>query len=498
MGAILDYLLTLAFAAVVVLVPAAGVWVASSLAVYQGGPTWLAVVSGALLFPVLPLLWERWAEARRRRKAVEGKRLLGFGGRLVARTLAVNLLFLALLLGLYPAASFAALSARGDWFLEGRTGDLAVVARAVLFRTAGALEGLYRTVRKNRFEEAIAEGAVRPAGEAKPEPLPVEPAPSASTPTTPSPGTGGAPGPAGLVRGAVVPGGAPLWPLPDRLHPLAVEVPAEVETSPAAVARWIAERERDPWQRVKAMHDWVADRIAYDADSYFSRDLPPQDADTVFRRRTAVCAGYANLLAAMGAAAGEEIVVVPGDARNDGADLTGEGHAWSAARIGGRWTLLDATWDAGYLKDRRFVKRYRTSYLFVPPAVIGVTHFPEEPSWQLRDPLLTRGEFFRQPVLKAGFYAEGLSLVTPSRSQVTVEGELPVELLNPRGRFLLADFVAEEGDAKGDCQVTNGAEPRVGCRFPAPGSYRVRLFVGPELYGHYDGVGELLVVNRGG
>lgn len=490
MAALLDYLLTLAFAAVVVLVPAMGVWVASSLAVYKGGPTWIAVLSGGLLFPILPLLWERWAASRRRRSGVEGKRLLGFGGRLVARTLVVNVLFLALLLGLYPAASFAALSARGDWFLEGKSGDLAVVSRAVLFRTAGALEGLYRSVRKNRFEEAIAEGAVRPAGEAKPEPLPVEPAP-------PEPATGTA-GPAGFLRGAVVRDGVPLWPVPDQLHPLATEVPADVETGPASVARWIAQRERDPWQRVKALHDWVADRIAYDADAYYSRSLPAQDAETVVRRRTAVCAGYANLLAAMGAASGDEIVVVPGDARNDGADLTGEGHAWSAVRIGGRWTLVDATWDAGYLKDRRFVKRYRTSYLFVPPAVIGVTHFPEDPVWQLREPLLTRGEFFRQPVLKAGFYAEGLSLVSPSRSQVTVDGELPVELRNPRERFLLADFVADDGSAKGDCKVENGDAPRLDCRFPAPGSYRVHLYVGPKLYGHYDGVGELLVVNRGG
>ena len=49
---------------------------------------------------------------------------------------------------------------------------------------------------------------------------------------------------------------------------------------------------------------------------------------------------------AMGEAAGQEIRVVPGDARLSGSDLTGEGHAWNAARVGLQWVLLDATWDA--------------------------------------------------------------------------------------------------------------------------------------------------------
>lgn len=485
MAAILDYLLWLVWAALVALVPALGVWLGSSLAVYKGGPVWLAVAAGALLFPVLPLLWERRAASRRERKGESAKKpLLGFGGRLIARTLVVNLLFIAVLLFRYPGDAFAALATRGDWFLEGRSGDLATVARALLFKTAGGLEGLHRAAHRNRFEDAVAKGTVKPPD--------VVPPPSEPLPTPPE-----GPGPSGALRGAVVKGGAPAWPLAAELHPLVASLPSDVEISPASVARHLAERESDPWQRVKALHDWVADRVAYDADSYYSRELPPQDAETVFRRRTAVCAGYANLLAAMGQAAGEEIVVVPGDARNDGADLTGEGHAWNAAKLGGRWVLLDATWDAGYLSDRRFVKRYRTSYLFAPPEVIGVSHFPEDSAWQLREPALTRGAFFRQPMLKAGFYAEGLTLVSPDRSQVTADGSVTLEVRNPRGRFFLGDFEADGGGGKGDCVVENGDLARVACRFPSPGSYRVRLYVGPERYGHFDGVGELLAVNRG-
>ena len=55
-----------------------------------------------------------------------------------------------------------------------------------------------------------------------------------------------------------------------------------------------------PAGRLKAAHDWVADRIAYDAPAYAVHKYPPQDAETVFARRVGVCAGYAELLAALG------------------------------------------------------------------------------------------------------------------------------------------------------------------------------------------------------
>jgi hypothetical protein len=60
-------------------------------------------------------------------------------------------------------------------------------------------------------------------------------------------------------------------------------MPASVETSIAAVAQYLAQQEHDPFLRVKALHDYVADRIAYDAPAFFGQaPRPPQDAETVF------------------------------------------------------------------------------------------------------------------------------------------------------------------------------------------------------------------------
>ncbi|HVD76102.1 MAG TPA: transglutaminase domain-containing protein, partial [Vicinamibacteria bacterium] len=261
---------------------------------------------------------------------------------------------------------------------------------------------------------------------------------------------------------------------------------------------FIARAESDPWLRVKALHDYVADRVAYDVPALRSGQFPPQDAETVFRSRRAVCAGYAQLLAALGQATGDEIVVVLGDARADGGDVTGVGHAWNAARIGGRWALIDATWDAGRIAPAPdgFRKEYRTRYLFAPPEVQGVTHFPDEARWQLRDPPLDRGEFFRQPMLRPDFFAEGFELLSPRRSQVTVSGSLEVLLKNPRRRSLVAHSVRSEGGDQADCNVSNGPVTIVRCSFVSPGTYRVQLFSAGWLDRMHWMVGELEVQNR--
>jgi transglutaminase-like putative cysteine protease len=491
----------------VLLVTLAGVWLASSLAAYLNGPLWLAGALGLLAFPVLPLAWEARAAVRRARRATPRTPLLTLWDRIVLRTLAVNLLLVVVLLARWPATAFAALATRGDWFLEGRKDEQAVALRVILFRTAGGLEWLYGAAHRNPYDAQLARRKVD--GETSPEPAPVQIADSAARPPEPDAGGGGTltasdfdfgkgivpPAPEPRREEAPVPerapDGTPAWPMPAALHPAVAALTGDAEGSIASVARHIAARERDPWLRVKALHDYVADRVAYDVESYRAGRYPPQDAETVFRTRRSVCAGYANLMAAMGEVTGDEIVVVGGDARTNGRDLTGEGHAWNAARIGGRWTLLDATWDAGYLKDDRFVKRYSTEFLFTPPEVQGLSHFPDEERWQLRRPPLSRGEFLRQPLMRPRFYAEGFTLLWPDRPQVTVDDVLEARLDNPRRRYVLAHFERKDGAVRADCGVEQGAAVTVRCELPDEGTYRVVLFANRTEQGTYQQIGEI-------
>lgn len=476
--------------AFVITTPVLGAWAASSLAAYSSGPVGVSAAVGLLLFPGLPLAWEGWSTFRRRRKGVATPRILTFGDRLVLRTLAINLVFLGVLLGTRPAAAFAALSTRGDWMLDGRKGARFDDARRLLFRAADRLEWLYLAVHEDPFARKGNEPPPLPSSTPQPSSTPT-PAPVPSPSPAPRP-SATAPGPVASATPAPRPTEpATSWPLPSTLHPAVASMPADAEKSIESVARYIADRDSTPAGRLKAAHDWVADRIAYDAPAYAAHQYPPQDAPTVFARRIGVCAGYANLLEALGKALGLEIPYVHGDARVQGGRETGEGHAWNAAKLGDRYYLIDATWDSGTVDGARFEKRYRTDYYLTPPEVFSVNHFPADARWQLREDPLSRGDFFRQPMMTPRFYAEHRELVSPTRSQVTVRGPLEVVVRTPPGLFTLAHFRRHGSQDNTDCQVNGTEEVKVTCALPAAGAYEVLLFSNTERFGSYHYIGQV-------
>ena len=426
--------------ALVVLTPLLGVWVASSLAAYRNGPVWAVCLAGFALFPLLPVAWELRVAWRRRARGDQRPRALTLRDRVVLRTLAINLLFLGLLLGLAPKAAFTALAARGDWMLDGHDDTRSQRARRWIFRTAGYLEWLYRAANKNPYR-AYADGAA-----------PETPQAASRDPRA--------------------------WPLAPALHPLIATIPASVETSPEAVARYLAERESDPLLRVKALHDYVADRVAYDVASYRARRFPPQDAATVFRTRLSVCAGYAALFDAMARSVGVTSAVVVGDARGHAGEPP-ESHAWNAVKVNGRWLLLDATWDAGTTDATAFHKQYRTDYLFAPPEVFGVEHFPDDARWQLRERPLGRGEFLRQPWLEPGFFVAGMSVIDPDRAQIDIDDEALVRVRNPNGWNVSATYSPLAGGERKRCEVDGDRVTTARCAIEREGQYVVTLYAAP-------------------
>ena len=230
-----------------------------------------------------------------------------------------------------------------------------------------------------------------------------------------------------------------------RLEPAVVAMPRDAETSIADVARYIAEREPDQRARIKAMHDWVADRLTYDpseaqvlvvvsprgepdralcdllpvacpprdAPGLAPLFVPPSELDAIaalgdggelprvrdylaeraFVLRRGVCAHYAALMNRLGAAVGEEIVYVRGEARTrDGA--FGD-HAWNVARIGDHYEPLDVTWDSGYGDRHAFRRHYSNDWLFLSPDEFITTHFPADARWQLQATPKSRSWFLK-------------------------------------------------------------------------------------------------------
>jgi hypothetical protein len=213
-----------------------------------------------------------------------------------------------------------------------------------------------------------------------------------------------------------------------------------------------------------------------------------------------VCAGYANLFAAMGHAVGEEVVTLTGDVPTPGEDWEFEGHAWNAVRIEGAWYLVDVTWNAGHVSGDLFTRSYRTNYLFMPPREFLQQHLPDDPSWQLLETPLERGEAMRQarayvqqrPVsrvdpqkprtehpTKEKRVWEGIRIVEPSRPGAEVRGRFVVELDNPRKLPAEVSIFNVQERSVEPCHPEYGGA-RFACTVLSRGPYRIQVFAGTQ------------------
>ncbi|CAN5759683.1 hypothetical protein BH09MYX1_BH09MYX1_34600 [soil metagenome] len=473
----------------VVLTPLFGAWFASSLAAYANRSSKLAAVCGLLLFPILPVVWELVARHRERKST--RRRILTVGDRLLLRTLGINVVFLGVLLGTMPAAAVRAVSARGDWMLDGHDGTFARGARRVLLDVADSFDWLYRGTH-----------AIEVDGDHPTKRKGNEPPPLPRGDTIDDHGDGSTAPPEDVPAPPIAAfDAAHPWPSAPDIDPRVRTVPPASEATIPLLAAFLSALEADPYRRFKLLHDWVADHVSYDFPALDDGSyVTKQDAAKVLLARTGVCAGYANLLVELGRAAGYVIDYVGGVAKGAGGEVDGGGHAWNVVVIDKKSWLVDATWDAGHAKQNssdhdRFTKDYKTDYLFTPPDVFGADHFPEDAKWQLRDKPITRGEFMRIPQLDPSFVAHGWKLVSPDRSQITVKDHATAMLESDGRHFLLASLFPQTGGVAKRCSVdAEGSTVKIDCTAPAPGTYRLVFFDSPKRYGTYGSIGELNVL----
>ncbi|MBX3155147.1 MAG: hypothetical protein KF773_04035 [Deltaproteobacteria bacterium] len=480
-----------------ILVPLFGFWLASSLAAYKNASQWLALLVGLLLFPLVPVGWDLFFVWRRSKRPPE-KAILTRADRLVLRTLLVNGVFLAGMLWFARGSAIRALSVRGDWMLDGRDGAIARTLRSFLLGIADRLDSYARTHDYGESDDAPDPSQVRPRTDEPPEPPP-EPPPPGVVPKVPRYASG--------------------WPFPDEADPKVANMPEQAQATIAMVGAYLREQFPDKKERVKAIHDYIALRLSYDEDALrriMAGDYahtPSQEAEDVFRARTGVCAGYAKLMVAIGKAAGLEVLYVTGHARasNDRlpADIKDEeglrnafgglGHAWNAVKVDDEWHLVDITWDDPVTRPGEERKPVYSTYLMAPPRLFAFDHLPENKAWQLLESPLSAGEFARQPMLKPSIGRFGLTLVSPTRSQVSANGEITIVLENPYAARLMATVSDRASDR---CtEKTEGTRTEIVCPLER-GEHEVTLFAAPakqpgegDSY-RLDYIGTILVNSR--
>ena len=170
----------------------------------------------------------------------------------------------------------------------------------------------------------------------------------------------------------------------------------------------------DPFLKVKIIHDWICDNIAYDTEMYFfTRRISNQDYISVLKKKKAVCSGYSSLFNKMCSLAGIESIGISGYSKGfgyAGRIGTQTDHEWNAVHIGTKWYLVDVTWDAGPVETKTFVKRYSTAWLFLDSRPFLYSHLPEKKQYQYYAPVLSSDDFMREAYIPGNFFKYGLSL----------------------------------------------------------------------------------------
>jgi len=253
----------------------------------------------------------------------------------------------------------------------------------------------------------------------------------------------------------------------------------EVEKDVPTLARYLVGPARNDEEKIRAIYRWVADRISYDTEMYFSGQLEHHDGNETLRRRTAICDGYSTLVDELGKAAGLKTEIVEGFASGMVSDQDEtENHAWNAVKLPGGWRLLDSTWGAGDVgDDHKFHKRFKSFYFLPPADQFLVTHLPTEESWQLILPPISRAEFLKRPKRMPEFFQLGLR-VDKLVGRLEANPRADLDFYAPRGLYLSARLEGLDGskiehstlvDRDGDRIVVNAVAPR-------PGAYRLLIF----------------------
>lgn len=188
-------------------------------------------------------------------------------------------------------------------------------------------------------------------------------------------------------------------------------------------------------EKVSVLFHWITDNISYTTFSKNKKAKPvytePDDdgplkplnirvAETVLKRRTAFCDGYARLFTALCNAAGIRSEIICGYA-NGGVQQSrtrfGVNHYWNAVFLEGKWQLLDATWASGYinLRDGEFVREYNGRYFLASPESFIKTHYPDDPRWTLLADDKVPDEFRYSPFRQKSFVKYGFTYFYPEK-----------------------------------------------------------------------------------
>jgi transglutaminase-like putative cysteine protease len=120
-----------------------------------------------------------------------------------------------------------------------------------------------------------------------------------------------------------------------------------------SLAKNITVGKKTDTEKSRAIFEWVAKNVSYNAPLVNSPKPPLYSALDTYHSRLVLCSGYADLNAALHRAIGIQAKVDYGD-----------NHAWNEVLLNGVWQLEDPTYGSGFINvnTNKFVHSYHSEY----------------------------------------------------------------------------------------------------------------------------------------
>ena len=261
-------------------------------------------------------------------------------------------------------------------------------------------------------------------------------------------------------------------------------------TNPSGWLRTVVEEinrvAKNDFEKARLAHDVVTVLISYDAASYWSGSLPPQDFASVIKSCKAVCEGYAAVYQRLCDSLKLPCKTIHGYARGVGTSLANEtkvtesNHAWNRVQLEGDWYLVDCTWDAGHMEGKTARQSYNTDWLFLRPEHFIYSHLPQRQQDQLLATPLSPQDFAKLPDLRPKFFQVAKDFAPLPAKTNQADGALAMEFKETDGFQL--DFTLRNLDsgrpASNSLMVRRqpGGLTKAEFSFPSAGLYVVDVF----------------------
>lgn len=173
-------------------------------------------------------------------------------------------------------------------------------------------------------------------------------------------------------------------------------IPANATVSTDAIVNYINANFKTENDKIRAAFYWTASNISYDVKNMFSQNPGETSQEKItktLKTRKGVCIDYAEVFNELSRKIGVESYIVDGYTKQNG-KITPLAHAWTAAKVDGKWYIFDPTWGSGYADKGKFFKKLNNYYFKAEPSTIISSHIPFDYLWQFLNYPITNGEFY--------------------------------------------------------------------------------------------------------